>query len=123
MIRYRTFLHMAAPIRARDVTKAADMAAVVTLAASSEKHIYLHRIQWSYDGTPTGGKITVQDGAGGTTLWEQAITAAGPGGQDPDELGSVNTAMVITLAAGGAGVTGRLASVRAEYVAEQSGWV
>ena len=107
-------------VRARNVTAAANADAVVTITAHSQQQNYLHHIQWSYDQTPTGGKLTVQDGAGGPILWEQAITAAGPGGQDPDELGSVSTALVITLAAGGAGVTGRIAGVRVVRVTQST---
>ena len=88
-------------------------AAVVTLPALGGWAYVLHHIQWSYSGTPTDGLLTVQDGAAGPILWQQAITAGGPGGQAPDELGTVGNAMVITLSAGGSGITGRIAGVRA----------
>jgi hypothetical protein len=112
----RNVLQLGPMIRDRKVDAAADTAAVVTIPATPEEYNYIHHVQWSYDAAPTGGKLTIKDGASGSVLWEQAITAAGPGGQDPDELGSLNTATVITLAAGGAGVTGRIAGVRAVKV-------
>jgi hypothetical protein len=103
-------------VRSLNVTTAADTATVVTIGAYPGAYNYLHGLQWSYDAAPTGGKITVQDGAGGAILWEQAITGAGAGGQDPDVLGSENTALVITMAAGGAGIVGRIAGARAYRV-------
>jgi hypothetical protein len=100
-------------IRARNVAESSNTNVVVTIPGVSGFQNYIHHIQWSYDGTPIGGMITIQDGVGGTILWQQAITASGPGGQDPDELGTAGVDTVVTLAAGGSGVTGRLASVRA----------
>lgn len=108
----RTINQLGPMVRQLDVSTAANTAVVVTVPAHPQQYNYLHSLQWSYDGAPTGGKLTVQDGAAGTVIWEQAITAGGPGGQDPDVVGSLNTALVVTLAAGGAGVTGRLAAVR-----------
>jgi len=118
MIKPRDIVPAASAIRERSVTSAADTAAVITITGVPGQAVYLHRVQWSYDGTPTGGKLTVKNGSTGAILWEQAITAAGPGGQDPDEFATVNTDMIITLAAGGGGVTGRIAAVRAERVAQ-----
>lgn len=62
----------------------------------------------SYSAAPTGGRLTVLDGA--TTILDLDVTAAGP---TPIALsrslaGSINTAMTITLAGGGGAVVGKL---------------
>lgn len=88
-------------------TAAANTAVAKTLAAVTGLRHILHGIQWSYSAAPTGGKLTVED-AVGTTIFEIDITAGGPNNIDITLHGSINTAMVITLAAGGAGITGKL---------------
>lgn len=77
-----------------------DTAAVVNLSAGST----IRKIDWSYNGTPTGGELTIT--VGGTAVWSQYVTAGGPGFHDFTEEG-VNGAygggaIVVTLAAGGA---------------------
>lgn len=89
---------------------ASNTAAVVTYAASAAKKHYLHAIRWSYDGAPTGGNLKVADVAGNNVL-NLDITAAGPGEllfHAPIVSAAVNTAMIVTLAAGGAGISGKL---------------
>jgi len=88
---------------------AANTAAVITYAADANRRHVIGQIVWSYDGAPTGGSVKVEDGSG-TTIFEIAVTAAGPDQIifSPRLSGSYNTAMVVTLAAGGAGVTGKL---------------
>ena len=88
---------------------AANTAAVVTLAADPEQVHVLDRLEFSYDGAPTGGSITVA--IGGSTVFQHTITAGGPGQFTFDNAplyGGLNASMVITLAAGGAGVVGKL---------------
>ena len=98
---------------------AANTAAAITLAAVASKRHWLYGVAWSYDAAPTGGSITVEDGSG-TTVFVQSITAAGP---DHVEFvrarrGSINTAMIVTLAApGGATV---LQQLRESYAAALS---
>jgi hypothetical protein len=68
---------------------------------------------FSYDGTPTGGLLSVT--VGGTTVLTQSITASGIG---PVDIGGIVSqrlsstglpaTIVVTLAAGGSGVTGYL---------------
>lgn len=86
---------------------AAATAAVVTLAAVAGKRNVLGRITGSYSAAPTGGLLTVEDGAG-TVVWRVAITAAGPFdfAFDPPQHGSTNTAMIVTLASGAGSVEG-----------------
>lgn len=88
---------------------AANTAAVITFAAAAGQRHHLVSVAWSYSAAPTGGRLTVEDGAG-VFVFDVDITAAGPGSKDflwPIR-GEVNTAMVVTLAAGGAGVSGKL---------------
>lgn len=89
---------------------AANTAAVVNLAAAGAgKFNVIDGIAWSYSGDPTGGNLKVEDGAG-NVVFSVDITSAGPGFipfMHP-KRGSANTALVVTLAAGGAGVTGKV---------------
>jgi hypothetical protein len=87
---------------------AANTAAVVTLAAAGPgNRNVLGQAAWSYDAIPTAGSLTIEDGAG-TTIFKVDITDAGPGFFQfiPGLRGSINTAMIATLAAGGAAVNG-----------------
>jgi len=88
---------------------ASNTAAVLTYAAVSDRRHVLDGIQWSYSGAPTGGNLKVEDG-GGTTVFSLDVTAAGQGFVPfkPGLAGRVNTAMIVTLAAGGSGVTGKV---------------
>lgn len=94
-------------------TAAANTAVVQTIAAVAAKSHRLVALSLSYSAAPTGGKITVADGA--STILELDVTAGGPlsvplpaGGLK----GSVNTAMTVTLAAAGAGVIGKVNTSR-----------
>jgi len=89
---------------------AANAAATVTYPAVAGAQHCLSGLAWSYaGGTPTGGNLQVQDG-NGNVVFTMDITAAGPGQVyfRPAKKGTANTAMTITLAAGGAGVSGKL---------------
>ena len=87
---------------------AAATAAVITIAAEAEVVHVLDQIEWSYDAAPTGGRLTVT--IGGTTVLDLSITADGPGFIPfPKGLyGTVNQAVVITLASGGGTVVGKI---------------
>jgi hypothetical protein len=92
---------------------AANTAATVTFAAVAGQSHRLTFLVVSYSGAPTGGRLTVADGA--TTIIDIDVTAAGPfvvplpnGGIK----GTVATAMTITLAAGGAGVAGKVSAAK-----------
>lgn len=84
---------------------AANTAAVATLAAVPGQSWALSKIIWSYNGTPTAGSLTIAWNSASIVLY---ITSAGPGEFifPEDFVLPLNTAVVITLAAGGAGVTG-----------------
>lgn len=106
-------------IRAEDAVAAAasdvhapavNTAAVVTYAAAGAGIAHaISGIAYSYSAAPTGGNLKVEDGAG-VTVFSLDITAAGPDVVyfDPPKKGAANTAMIVTLAAGGAGVTGKV---------------
>ena len=95
---------------------AANTAAVITLAASPGFHHVIHAIQWSYSGTaPTTGRLTIAVNA--VTKWDVDVTALGPGGFQVTIAGAANQAVVVTLAAGGAGATGK---VNIQYTTESA---
>lgn len=64
----------------------------------------LNNLTFSYDKPPTGGLITVSSGA--TIYYRQAIVTAGVGPVVPGIKLPANTAIDITLSAGGVGVIG-----------------
>lgn len=83
--------------------------AVVTLSAVSGVYRVIRAVIWSYNATPTGGRITITDG--GATKWDFDITASGPGMMPLEHVFSENSAVVVTLASGGGAVTGKLTVV------------
>ncbi|MGV3720084.1 MAG: hypothetical protein ACO1SX_04160 [Actinomycetota bacterium] len=88
----------------------ANTAAVVTYAAAGAGVAnVISGVAWSYDGDPTGGSLMIENGAG-STVFHVAVTSKGPGFFvfPQPKKGSANTAMIITLAAGGSGVTGKV---------------
>ena len=90
---------------------AVNTAAVVTYGAAANAVHAITGVAWSYDGgIPVGGNLLIEDVAG-TTVFSIDITEEGPGFfifPNPKRSAVVNTAMIITLAAGGAGITGKL---------------
>ena len=93
-----------------DHQPSANTAAVVTLAADSEQCHVITSITFGYNATPTSGSVVVT--AGGTTIFSVPVAAAGAGqihfpyGLHNDA--ALNEAVVVTLAAAGASVTGRI---------------
>lgn len=89
-----------------------NVAAVVTYAAVAGKRHYLYDIYWSYDSDLTVvGTLEVEDVSGTVVFGPMPITQSGPGPLhfDPPIVSSaVNTAMIVTLATGGATVQGVL---------------
>jgi hypothetical protein len=88
---------------------ASNTAAVVTIAAVTGKQNAISGIAWSYNAAPTAGNLKIENGSG-VTVFSIDITAAGPGFIPwPVAIrGSVTTALIVTLAAGGAGVSGKV---------------
>jgi hypothetical protein len=92
---------------------AVNTAAVITYAAAPDERHRLTMLTYSYNAAPTGGVLTVTDGA--TGVFGMDIVAAGPGSVPLPAggiIGTVNTAMTITLGAAGAAVTGKLSCAR-----------
>lgn len=86
-------------------TPAANTAAVVTLAAAGAGKVNVIRgIAWGYSSAPTGGNLTIKDGD--ATVFSVPVTGAGPGFIPVYGAGSINKALVVTLAAGGEDVVG-----------------
>jgi hypothetical protein len=84
-----------------------NAAAVVTLAAPTRGRKAVAYVVWSYSAAPTGGRLTMASGS--DTFFDVDITAAGPGALKPVPLpGESETSIVVTLAAGGAAVVGKL---------------
>jgi len=99
---------MTIPFNPNDTGESAANAAVaVTYAALADRCHVLWQIEWSYSAAPTGS-LTITDG--GTTMLQLDITAAGPDSivYEPPKKAKLNSAVVVTLAAGGAGVVGKL---------------
>lgn len=90
-------------------TASSNTAVVITYTAIDGLHHAIQSLVVSYDGAPTGGSVKIEDGAG-TTVFQVAITASGPTiiPFPRPLMGSQNKALVVTLAAGGSGVTGRV---------------
>ena len=90
---------------------AVNTAAIVTYAADATKKHVITGVAWSYaGGTPIGGNLKIED-VSGNTVFSVDIDKSGPGGYEfprPKIGTAANTAMIITLAAGGAGITGKV---------------
>ena len=90
-------------------TSTANAAAVITISApGAGLCLQLNQLTFSYSGAPTNGLLTIQQGS--TVIHETAITAAGAGPLVGGYKLGANTAMTITLAAGGSGVVGRVSA-------------
>lgn len=94
--------------RATGYVQATNAAAAVTLPAAAGVANVIDEVIWSYSGNPTGGALTITDD--GATVFSVDITSAGPGFVPfPNGLrGGLLTSLVVTLAAAGSGVVGKL---------------
>lgn len=107
----RTIVNPVAVVVPNAHAPAANTAAVITLAAASGTRHVVDKIFGGYDLTPTGGSLTIA-----STVLATAVSMVMPIGTigpivlnlDPPLQGDDNTAITITLAAGGAGVTGKI---------------
>ena len=87
---------------------AANVAAIVAYPATPTVYHILSGIAWSYDAVPVGGNITIV--MNGSTVFDLDITQGGPGffPFDPPKRCAVGDAVSVTLAAGGAGIQGKV---------------
>ena len=85
---------------------AANTAAVVSLG-TGETYNVVACVVWGYDGVPTAGSLVITDGVTTITV---PIVDTGPGKLELTRpfAGAADAGVTITLAAGGAGVTGKL---------------
>ena len=99
--------HWASDASPIDVASGTNAAVIVLYpAAGAGMHHVIEGVAWSYGGQPAAGEMRVTDGAAIT--FDMNVTAAGWGYVPVRKRGAANTAMTITLTAGGAGVVGRL---------------
>ena len=84
-----------------------NTAVTITLPVARARYEFSGSIYWSYSADPTGGRLTI---AGGGFGFDVDITVGGPGFIPfyVPQHATNNTAIVITLAAGGAGIVGKL---------------
>lgn len=88
----------------------ANTAAVVTYTAVAGRCHVLSGLAWSYSGAdPTGGNLKIENGSG-NVVFTIDITTQGAGfiPFPIPKRGSVNTAMIITLASGGGSAVGKV---------------
>lgn len=89
----------------------AGAAVSITLAADANVPNIIGRIFYSYTAAPTGGQLTIQD-VSGTTVFQMAIVAGGPGVFDfefmPPCNAVANSQLIVTLAGGGGSIVGSL---------------
>lgn len=98
------------------VTGAANAATVRTYAAEVGKRHVLTALVLRFSGANGAVTVIVEDGAG-TTVWDQPVAAS----QTTDLnvplpaggiRGSINTALIVTVPAGGAGITSTLKTAK-----------
>ena len=95
------------PLTVVQETSGAGAAVSITLTAVGGYRHYLPALYWSYSAAPSGGKLTIT-GLNGEDF-EIDITASGPGPLAlPPMVGATSTSVVVTLAAGGGVILGKL---------------
>jgi hypothetical protein len=84
-----------------------NTAATITYGAVGGTHV-IGGVAWSYNAAPTAGNLQIT--IGGLTVFSIDITATGPGSVlfNPALSSGPSTAMVITPAAAGAAVSGKV---------------
>lgn len=91
-----------------EMASATNASAVVTLAADTNAPIEISQIHCGFSATPgAGATLSIADGA--NTVWQVPIPAAGPFTFEfhPPRCSAVkNTAMTVTLTAGGSAIVG-----------------
>lgn len=98
------------PVSSGDYATGSNAAAVITLpAAGPGRNHVITGITCGYSSAPTSGSVKIEDGSG-NVVFKTPIASAGENTINfyPPKIGGSNTAMIITLAAGGAGVVGDL---------------
>lgn len=91
---------------------ASNTAATRTLTPASGECVCISQIHWGYDGDPTGGALQIKIGSD-YFFGPHPITSGGAGYTefDPPMKFAKDAAPIITLAAGGSGISGHLSKV------------
>jgi hypothetical protein len=83
---------------------ASNTAVTITVAGVANHRHVLHGVQWSYIGGTPVGALAVTTPA----VFDEDIVAAGPGGHTLVIASVAGGDLVVTLAAGGVGLVGKL---------------
>jgi hypothetical protein len=95
-------------VSAKTAGAADGTASVATIAARTNGKTYGVSVLWSYDTTPTGGKLTIKSGT--TVIAEVDCPTAGPGFLPITGFDSAKgESLSATLAAGGGSVAAKVA--------------
>ena len=86
----------------------ANTIATVTFGAVAGQRNQFEFVAWSYNDDPTNGRLYVHNGAG-VIYFDIDITSGGPGFIPfTPEMSAVGAALYVSLAAGGAGISGKV---------------
>lgn len=89
------------------VTSGSNAACSITITGVAAMRHYVVGVLWSYNGAPTGGRLTSTGLEGAEVDFD--ITTSGPGPLlTPPVVGERGSDVSFTLAAGGAGVVGKI---------------
>lgn len=89
------------------VQSSSNVAGTITLVGVAEKRHFVPHLVWSYSGTPIAGRIT-STGLDGDEM-DIDVIIGGPGALKlAPACGLPNTDVSFTIAAGGAGIVGKL---------------
>lgn len=85
-----------------------NTAAVVTVTAAPGRRHVLRQIRGSYSAAPAAGSTLIVEDGSGNTIDKQYLAAGGPFefNYDPPLAGTTGAALIVTLAAGGSGISG-----------------
>ena len=84
----------------------ANATATLAAAGSGIKNV-IDGIAWSYSGgIPVGGRVVISDGS--SIVFDEDVTSSGAGFFPVRRKGTANTALTVTLYAGGAGIVGKV---------------
>lgn len=93
-------------------TSSAGAAVSITFLAQTDSAHVISGVAWSYDAAPTGGALSIKDGAS-DVVYTSDITSAGTSQVlfNPPKQGRSGRSMILTLAAPGGAVVGKVNSL------------
>jgi hypothetical protein len=96
-------------IRTVSLTSGPNASATITIIGQQDSRHCLYGILWSYSADPSGGRITTQGLWSGDDL-DLDVVVGGPGEFSfPPVVAEEAQNFSVTIAAGGSGITGKLA--------------